>query len=142
MSPGCARSPQREPPNRLLSFYGFNCFLGTNIRGSLGDLAAIVVFLPNWWSLLGYVAQRGSRADPLTPAKLGLAIVRFWHKADIRWKGFAAGLQSTVIGTCPAHKNWRWRQSSANPSLLRISLFRGKIQGNFWDLRPVTAMQP
>ena len=26
---------------------------------------------------------------------------------------------------------WRWRQSSANPSPSRYSLFRGKIQGNF-----------
>ena len=28
-------------------------------------------------------------------------------------------------------REWRWRQSSANLSLFRISLLCGKIQGNF-----------
>ena len=31
---------------------------------------------------------------------------------------------------CPLQRNWRWRQSLANPSPSRNSLFRGKIQGN------------
>src|SRR5262245_52338086 len=66
----------------------------------------------------------------------GASILQTWLSgvAYAEFMGLTCGTSLIISESkiCPEKRwtSWRWRQSSANSSLSRLSLFCGKIQGN------------